>query len=85
MLVLSVIYIPQKSVTFICLNTTPSEALFKFACNRVSFEDFSVFDIEIQKEELKELKKLVLIFTWLYVQALILPHSLPFCHGHSAL
>lgn len=56
MLVLSVIYIPQKSSTFICLNTTSSEALLKFTCNRVSFEDSLLFDTEIQKVELRKPK-----------------------------
>lgn len=55
-LVLTVIYVPQKSPTFICLNTTLSEALLKFACNSASFEDFCVFDTEIQKAELKKPK-----------------------------
>ena len=55
-LVVSVIYIPQKSGTFICLNATLSEVLLKFACNRLSFEDFLVFHTETQEVELEKLK-----------------------------
>ena len=53
----SVIYIPQKSSTFICLNTTSSEALLKFACNTAFFEDSLVVRMEIQKVELRKPKE----------------------------